>query len=64
MIKYHTTNEKLYTGLVKVYHGVTVGGKATPIMAMILRIIPTMKAGLTNLANRGTRIHAMMTSIE
>jgi len=47
-----------------VYHGVTVGGKATPIMAMILRIIPTMKAGLTNLANRGTRIHAMMTSIE
>ena len=62
MIKYHIIYEKLYTGLGNVYHGVATGDAATPIMAMMLRIIPTMKAGLTNLPYKGTKIHAIITS--
>jgi len=63
MIKYHPICEKLYTELVNAYHGVAAGDASTPIIAMMLRIAPTMNAGLTNLAYRETSIHAMMTSI-
>lgn len=57
------TNVRLYTGLVKVYHGIVIGLVNIPIIEIIQMAIATRNAGLTSFTMKMKLIKDMMTSI-